>query len=100
MAPLPLATFFLSMHHLDEVDRFFPEHNTLDGLHHLMNSMQTKPNSFLQRYICYDWEKKLTFSISLGYEEQVYSYVLLPWDLERPEIIFQGLEQKARWRGV
>ena len=99
MAAHPLAPF-ISMHHLDEVDRFFPGYNALDGLHHLMILMQTEPTSFLQCCNCYDREKKLIFFISLSYVIQVYSNVLLSRDLERPEINFQGLEQKGWWRGV
>lgn len=93
MAAHPIAPF-ISMHHLDEVDRFFPEYNALDGLQHLTSAMQTEPSSFLQRSICYDREKKVTFSISLGYVVQVYPYVLLPKDLERPEITFKAWNKK------
>eukprot|EP00250_Pteridium_aquilinum_P008811 c18226_g1_i1 orf=963-2597(+) len=93
MAAHPIAPF-ISMHHLDEVDRFFPGYSVLDGLHHLTNAMQTEPSSFLQRCICYDREKKLTFSISSGYVVQVYPYVLLPKDLERPEITFKAWNKK------
>lgn len=93
MAAHPIAPF-ISMHHLDEVDRFFPGYNALDGLHHLANAMQTEPSSFLQRCICYDREKRLTFSISLGYVVQVYPYVILPKDLERPEITFKAWNKK------
>ena len=93
MATHPIAPF-ISTHHLDEVGCFFPRYNALDGLHHLMNGMQTEPISFLQRCVCYDWEKKLTYSISLGYVVQVNPYVLLPYYLERPKITFKAWNKK------
>lgn len=88
-------TPFISMHHLEEVDPFFPQYNAIEGLHHLTKAMKMEPSSFLQRCICYDREKKLTFSISLGYVVQVYSYVLLPRELERPEITFKAWNKKS-----
>lgn len=85
---------FISIHHLDEIDPVFPHYNALDGLHHLTTAMRMDPSSFLQRCICYDRDKKLTFSISLGYVIQVYPYVLLPRDLERAEITFKAWNKK------
>lgn len=93
LAAHPIAPF-ISMHHLDEVDRFFPQYGVLDGLHHLTKAMRTEPSSFLQHFICYDRNKRLTFSISSGYVVQVYPNVLLPRDLERPEITFKAWNKK------
>lgn len=87
-------TPFISMHHLDEVDPVFPDHNAMDGMRHLTKAMQTEPSSFLQRCICYDHSKRLTFSISSGYVVQVYPYILLPRELERPEITFKAWNKK------
>lgn len=85
---------FISMHHLDEIDPVFPHYNTLDGLRHLTTAMQTEPSSFLQRSICYDRDRKLTYSVSLGYVIQVFPYVLLPRDLERAEITFKAWNKR------
>ena len=56
--------------------------------------MQTQPSSFFQSCIFYDQEKKLTFSISLAYVVQVYPYVLLAKNLERPHINFKAWNKK------
>ncbi|KAH7314396.1 hypothetical protein KP509_21G001800 [Ceratopteris richardii] len=93
MAAHPIAPF-VSMHHLDEVGRFFPGYSALDGLHRLANALRTEPGSFLQQCICYDRRNKVTFSISIGYVVQVYLYVLLPKDLGRPEITFKAWNKK------
>ena len=82
------------MHHLDEIDWYFPGYNTLNGLHHLMILMQTELISFLQRCNCCDLEKTLIFSISLIYVIQVYSYVLLPRDLESQRLTFKTWNKK------
>lgn len=88
-------TPFISMHHLDEVDPVFPDLNSMDGMRRLTKAMQIEPSSFLQRCICYDRQRKLTFSIASGYVVQVYPYILLPRELERPEITFKAWNKKA-----
>lgn len=85
---------FLSMHHLEEVDPFFPKLDALTSLRHLMYAMHIEPSSFLQHCICYDREQKLSLSISLGYVVQVFPYVLYPRELERPEITFKAWNSK------
>lgn len=87
-------TPFISMHHLDEVDPVFPTYNALDSMRHLAKAMQTEPTSFLQHCICYDRGKRLTYSISSGYVVQVYPYVFLPRELERPEITYKAWTKK------
>lgn len=47
--------------------------------------MRVDPGSFLQRAICYDHARHLTFSVSLGYVVQVFSHIVLPRELERSE---------------
>mgnify|MGYP002776101623 FL=1 len=76
------------------MDPFFPQYSAMEGLQHLTKAMKTEPSSFLQRCICYDRKKRLTFSISLGYVVQVYPYVLLPRELERREITFKAWNKK------
>lgn len=88
-------TPFISMHHLDEVDPLFPDLNSMDGMRHLTKAMQIEPSSFLQRCLCYDRRRKLTFSVALGYVVQVYPHVLLPRELERPEITFKAWNKKT-----
>lgn len=85
---------FISMHHLDEVDPLFPKLDALNSLRHLANAMHTEPSSFLQQCICYDRVQKLSISISLGYVVQVFPYVVLPRELERPEITFKAWNSK------
>lgn len=93
LAAHPIAPF-ISIHHLDEIDPVFPQYNMLAGLRHLTTAMQMESSSFLQRCICYDHDRKLTYSVSLGYVIQVFPYVLPPRDLERAEITFKAWNKK------
>ncbi|MCO5602272.1 hypothetical protein L7F22_056401 [Adiantum nelumboides] len=93
LAAHPISPF-LSMHHLEEVEPFFPKLDALASLRHLMYSMHTEPSSFLQHCLCYDREQKLSLSVSLGYVVQVFPYVILPRELERPEITFKAWNSK------
>ncbi|MCO5560857.1 hypothetical protein L7F22_014477 [Adiantum nelumboides] len=94
LAAHPIAPF-ISMHHLDEIGPVIPQYSALDGLHHLIKAMRTEPSTFLQRCICYTPNKRLTFSVSLGYAIQVYPFIVLPRDLERAEITFRAWNKKA-----
>ncbi|MCO5572565.1 hypothetical protein L7F22_026321 [Adiantum nelumboides] len=94
LAAHPIAPF-ISMHHLDEIGPVIPQYSALDGLHHLTKAMRTEPSTFLQRCICYTPNKRLTFSVSLGYAIQVYPFIVLPRDLERAEITFRAWNKKA-----
>eukprot|EP01018_Ginkgo_biloba_P012789 Gb_25014 [translate_table: standard] len=80
----PIAPF-VSIHHLEAVEPIFPQHNSLDGLRLLSRAMRTDPGTFLQRSICYDRKKQLTFSVSMGYVVQVFPKIVLPRELERSE---------------
>ncbi|MCL7033296.1 hypothetical protein MKW94_001239 [Papaver nudicaule] len=80
----PIAPF-VSIHHVEAVDPFFPGLSSLDGLRLFTKSMKTDPQSFLQRSICYDHKRRLTFSVSLGYVVQVFPNIVLPRELERSE---------------
>ncbi|XP_026397903.1 uncharacterized protein LOC113293495 [Papaver somniferum] len=80
----PIAPF-VSIHHVEAVDPFFPGLSSLDGLRLFTKSMKTGPPSFLQRSICYDHKRRLTFSVSLGYVVQVFPNIVLPRELERSE---------------
>lgn len=56
--------------------------------------MRVEPTGFLQRSICYDRERHLTFLVSLGYVVQVFPNIVLPRELERTEQTFSA------WNGV
>lgn len=80
----PIAPF-ISIHHVEYVDPFYPGLSSLDSLKLFTKAMKTEPRSFLQRSICYDRERHLTFSVSLGYVVQVFPNIVLPRELERSE---------------
>ncbi|XVE64535.1 hypothetical protein DITRI_Ditri07aG0108300 [Diplodiscus trichospermus] len=80
----PIAPF-VSIHHVEYVDPFYPELSSLDSLKLFTKAMRTEPMSFLQRSICYDHVRRLTFSVSLGYVVQVFPNIVLPRELERSE---------------
>lgn len=82
------VTPFVSFHHVEAINPIFPQHNSLDGLKHLMKAMRTDPSGFLQQSICYDHKRWLTFSISNGYVVQVFPQIILPQELERSERTF------------
>lgn len=87
LAAHPIAPF-LSVHHLELIDPVFPGYNTLDSLRLFTQAMQVDPASFLQQSITYDQSRSLTYSISLGYVVQVFPDIVLPKDVERPEVTF------------
>uniref|UniRef100_A0A5B7BSP7 Beta-1,3-glucosyltransferase n=1 Tax=Davidia involucrata TaxID=16924 RepID=A0A5B7BSP7_DAVIN len=80
----PIAPF-VSIHHVEAVDPFYPGLTTLESLKLFTRAMRVEPSSFLQRSICYDRARHLTFSVSLGYAVQVFPYIVLPRELERSE---------------
>lgn len=89
----PIAPF-VSIHHVEAVNPLYPGLSTLDSLKLFTEAMVLSPRSVLQRSICYDHTRKLTFSISLGYVVQVFPNVLSPRDLERAELTFSA------WNGI
>ncbi|KAA8525062.1 hypothetical protein F0562_007074 [Nyssa sinensis] len=80
----PIAPL-VSIHHVEAVDPFYPGLSTLESLKLFTRAMRIEPRSFLQRSICYDRARHLTFSVSLGYVVQVFPYIVLPSELERSE---------------
>ncbi|CAL9125036.1 hypothetical protein MUK42_02980 [Musa troglodytarum] len=84
LAAHPVAPF-ISIHHVEAVDPLYPGLSSLRSLKLFTEAMKSDPPSFLQRSICYDKRKKLTFSISLGYVIQVFPSIVLPRELERSE---------------
>lgn len=80
----PVAPF-VSIHHVEAVDPFYPGLSSLDGLKLFSKAMRTDPRSFLQRSVCYDWVGRHTFSVSLGYVVQVFPNIVLPHELDRSE---------------
>ncbi|KFK45058.1 hypothetical protein AALP_AA1G338400 [Arabis alpina] len=89
----PIAPF-VSIHHVEAVNPLYPGLSTLDSLKLFTKAMDLDPKSVLQRSICYDHTRRLTFSISLGYVVQVFPNIVLPRDLERAELSF------AAWNGL
>ncbi|KAJ4959655.1 hypothetical protein NE237_019565 [Protea cynaroides] len=90
----PVAPF-VSVHHVEAVDPFYPSLNSLDGLKLFTKAMKTDPLSFLQRSICYDHIRRLTFSVSLGYVVQVFPNIVLPRDLERSEQTYSAWNRNS-----
>ncbi|KAL4187965.1 hypothetical protein AMTRI_Chr09g21510 [Amborella trichopoda] len=87
LAAHPVAPF-VSIHHVEAVDPIFPGANSLDSLKLFTRAMKIDPRSFLQRSICYDRQRRLTFSVSLGYAVQVFPSIVLPRELDRAEQTF------------
>ncbi|XP_038687673.1 uncharacterized protein LOC119987033 [Tripterygium wilfordii] len=85
----PIAPF-VSIHHIEAVDPFYPGLSSLDSLKLFTKAMKIEPRSFLQRSICYDHARGLTFSVSLGYVVQVFPSIVLPRELERSEKTFSA----------
>ncbi|KAH9298188.1 hypothetical protein KI387_029870, partial [Taxus chinensis] len=93
LAAHPIAPF-VSMHHVEAINPVFPQRDSLDGLKHLTNAMKIEPTSFLQRSICYDLKRQLSFSVSMGYVVQVFPKIVYPRVLERPELTFKAWNKK------
>ncbi|XP_061351119.1 uncharacterized protein LOC133296189 [Gastrolobium bilobum] len=89
----PIAPF-VSIHHVEAVNPFYPSLSSLDSLKLFTKAMRTDPRSFLQRSICYDHARHLTFSVSLGYVIQVLPNIVFPRELERSERTYSA------WNGV
>ncbi|XP_059442790.1 uncharacterized protein LOC132175015 isoform X2 [Corylus avellana] len=85
----PIAPF-VSIHHVDAVDPFYPGLSSLESLKLFTKAMRLDPRSFLQRSICYDRARRLTFSVSLGYVVQVFPNVVLPRELESSEVTYSA----------
>ncbi|PQP94795.1 uncharacterized protein Pyn_20472 [Prunus yedoensis var. nudiflora] len=89
----PIAPF-VSVHHVEAVDPFYPGFSSLQSLKLFTQAMRLQPTSFLQRSICYDRRRRLTFSVSVGYVVQVFPSIVLPRDLERSEHTYSA------WNGI
>ncbi|KAJ6376661.1 hypothetical protein OIU76_025752 [Salix suchowensis] len=85
----PVAPF-VSIHHVEAVDPFYPGLSSLDNLKLFTKAMKVDPMSFLQRSICYDHAGSLSFSVSLGYTIQVFPGIVPPWMLERSEMTYSA----------
>lgn len=89
----PIAPF-ISVHHLEAVDPFYPGLSSLEGLKLFTKAMKMDSRTFLQRSICYDHSRRLTFSVSLGYVVQVLPNIVYPRDLEPSELTYSA------WNGI
>jgi len=81
---------FVSIHHVEAVEPIYPGMSSLDSLKLFTKAMKVDPMSFLQRSICYDHTRRLTFSVSLGYGIQVFPSIVQPRVLERSEMTFSA----------
>ncbi|KAG6794148.1 hypothetical protein POTOM_003383 [Populus tomentosa] len=81
---------FVSIHHVEAVEPIYPGMSSLDSLKLFTKAMKVDPMSFLQRSICYDHARRLTFSVSLGYAIQVFPSIVQPRVLERSEMTFSA----------
>ncbi|XP_027361874.1 uncharacterized protein LOC113869642 [Abrus precatorius] len=89
----PIAPF-VSIHHIEAVNPFYPGLSSLESLKLFTKAMRADPKSFLQRSICYDRARHLTFSVSLGYVVQVLPNIVFPRELERSERTYSA------WNGI
>ncbi|KAJ8768465.1 hypothetical protein K2173_021618 [Erythroxylum novogranatense] len=93
LASHPIAPF-VSIHHVEAVDPFYPGLTSLESLKLFTKAMKIDPISFLQRAICYDHSQHLSFSVSLGYVIQVFPTILHPHVIERSEKTYSA------WNGI
>ncbi|XP_024523008.1 uncharacterized protein LOC112343564 [Selaginella moellendorffii] len=96
LAAHPVAPF-VSIHHLEFVD-LFPNVDALQGARALARSMHLHGPGFLQQAICYDRQRRLTFSISSGYVVQVFPEIVFPKVLQKAEITFSAWNHKRHSR--
>ncbi|KAK6945310.1 Protein of unknown function DUF604 [Dillenia turbinata] len=89
LATHPIAPF-VSIHHVEAVDPLYPGLSSLDSLKLFARAMNVEPRSFLQRAICYDHTRSLTFMVSLGYVVQLFPHIVLPRELERAELTYSA----------
>ncbi|KAK6941844.1 Protein of unknown function DUF604 [Dillenia turbinata] len=89
LAAHPIAPF-VSIHHVEAVDPFYPGLSSLDSLKLFARAMNLEPMSFLQRAICFDHTRSLTFMVSLGYVVQLFPHIVLPRELERAELTYSA----------
>ncbi|KAF5734395.1 hypothetical protein HS088_TW16G00844 [Tripterygium wilfordii] len=91
----PIAPF-VSIHHIEAIDPFYPGLSSLDSLKLFTKAMKVEPRSFLQQSICYDHAQGLTFSVSLGYVVQVFLGIVLPRELERSEKTYSAWNKNSQ----
>ncbi|XP_074580573.1 uncharacterized protein LOC141836983 [Curcuma longa] len=94
LAAHPLSPF-ISIHHVEAVDPLYPGLSSLGSLKLFTKAMKAYSMSFLQRSICYDRGKKLTFAVSLGYVIQVFPTIVPPRELERSERTYVAWNRKS-----
>lgn len=78
----------ISLHHLEAIYPLFPNHTRAQALAHLMDAVNVSPLNIFQQSICYDAEKRWSFSVSWGYVIHVYKGIIAPNVLEVPTLTF------------
>lgn len=88
LAAHPLAPL-VSLHHLDNLDPLFPNHNRIDSLKSINQAYRVDPPRIFQQTFCHDSKRKWSISIAWGYTVQLYPLLLPAKDLQTPEQTFK-----------
>ncbi|KAG6760187.1 hypothetical protein POTOM_036690 [Populus tomentosa] len=88
LAAHPLAPL-ISLHHLENLEPLFPNHNQIDSLKSINRAYQVDPPRIFQQTFCHDSKRKWSISISWGYTVQLYPLLLPAMDLQTPEQTFK-----------
>ncbi|KAJ6727012.1 hypothetical protein OIU79_005032 [Salix purpurea] len=88
LAAHPLAPL-VSLHHLDNLEPLFPNHNQTDSLKSINRAYQADPPRIFQQTFCHDYKRKWSISIAWGYTVQLYTLLLPAKDLQTPVQTFK-----------
>lgn len=88
LAAHPLAPL-VSLHHLENLEPLFPNHNQIDSLKSINQAYQVDPPRIFQQTFCHDSKRKWSISIAWGYTVQLYPLLLPAKDLQTPEQTFK-----------
>ncbi|KAK7290147.1 hypothetical protein RIF29_04361 [Crotalaria pallida] len=91
LAAHPLAPL-VSLHHIDQLDSFFPNDTQINSLTKLISAYNLDPARIVQQSICYDHTRGWSVSISWGYTVQIYAMLVSAADLQMP------LQTMRTWR--
>ncbi|CAM6107851.1 unnamed protein product [Calypogeia fissa] len=80
----------VSLHHLVDMTPIFYGPDRVEDLKRLMKAVEVDPASMFQQSICYDSEKKFSFSVSYGYVVEAYEGFISPRELEMAATTFMS----------
>lgn len=86
----------MSLHHLDMVDRIFPNMDRKEALRHLMKAAAADESRTLQQTVCHERERHWTISVSWGYSAQIYERIMPRIHLLRPMETFKVWMNSAK----